>query len=478
MGQEIELKLELAPEARKALERQPWFGSADARSQRQSSTYYDTSDRRVRKHGYTLRIRSAGGRFIQTVKALESGAGLFARGEWEYQIEGPEPDLELLASTPLAQIEIHRLEPILKSEIERIACRVHDHHTELEIDVDEGSMSAAGRELPVCEIEIELLRGDPARAVALARRIARDVPMKLGVMSKAERGFALADGSLGKVTKAEPVPIRPGMTVAEGFATIVTACIRHFRRNEPLVIEKRTMSALHQARVAMRRLRSTLTLFRTVVADDEFMALRDELRWFTGKLGDARNLDVYLQGDLPRDEKRTLKAKRERVYDQVIETMESARFRRLMLDLIAWAYLGEWRTRGNACMPLEPFVNRRIDRLWAKIGRARHLPHMDDEERHQLRIQVKRLRYALEFVEPLHAHESERQKAFAKAVEDLQEALGHLNDMVVARSMVMADVWPIEPVQRSDEERGFLHEAEQAIGRLRKIGPYWRSQEA
>src|SRR5205085_9076229 len=128
---------------------------------------------------------------------------------------------------------------------------------------------------------------------------------------------------------------------------IVTACIRHFRRNEPLVIEKRSMNALHQARVAMRRLRSTLTLFRTVVADDEFMALRDELRWFTGKLGDARNLDVYLQRDLPKDEKRTLKAKRERVYDQVIETMESGRFRRLMLDLIAWAYLGEWRTRGQ-----------------------------------------------------------------------------------------------------------------------------------
>ena len=475
MGQEIELKLELSPDAKDELERQPWFGSAERRSQRQVSTYYDTPDRRLRGRGYTLRVRSVGDRFVQTVKSLDGGAGLFARGEWEYQIERPEPDVGRLSSTPLGHLEIDELEPVLESEIERTACRLHEHHSEIEVDVDDGRLTANGRELAVCEIEIELIRGEPQSAVALARRIAREVPVKLGVMSKAERGFALADGSLGKVAKAEPVPVRPGMSVAEGFEAIVAACVRHFRLNEPLVIETREMNALHQARVAMRRLRSALTLFRSAVTDPEFMRLRDELRWFTGKLGDARNLDVYLQGDLSKNERRRLKDRREAAYDDVAATLDSTRFRRLILDLVAWSAVGEWRKHANASKPLRPYVSRRIGRLWGRVSRAESLARMDEHERHRLRIQIKKLRYALEFVEALHAHESKRQKAFATAVEELQEALGHLNDAVVARSLVTADVWPIEPVRLSDPEHKLLDEAERAIGRLRKIGPYWRS---
>jgi len=125
-------------------------------------------------------------------------------------------------------------------------------------------------------------------------------------------------------------------------------------------------------------------------------------------------------------------------------------------------------------MPLEPYVSRRIDRLWAKIGTAGDLWAMDDEQRHVLRIQIKKLRYALEFVEALHAHERQRQKKFAKAVEELQEALGHVNDLVVARTLVMAEAWPIAPFEPSEHEQKFVREAEHWLERLRKIGPYWR----
>jgi inorganic triphosphatase YgiF len=335
-------------------------------------------------------------------------------------------------------------------------------------------LSAAGNELPVSEIEIELLAGTPASAIALARRIAAEVPVKLGVMSKAERGFALADGALSTATKAEPVPVNAGMTVAQGFATIVAACLRHFRLNEPLVIEHRSMDALHQCRVAMRRLRSALTLFRAAVADEEFERIREELRWFTGELGDARNLDVYLQRELGPDERAPLEDKREAAYDIVVAAMDSRRFRSLMLDLVAWSALGEWRRHANAARPLTPFANGRIDRLWAKISASSDLAAMDDDARHQLRISIKKLRYALEFVAALHAHERQRQKKFARAVEDLQEGLGHLNDCVVARSLTGLESWPIAPAPMGPDERSFLRESRHAFDRLRDVGPNWR----
>ena len=143
------------------------------------------------------------------------------------------------------------------------------------------------------------------------------------------------------------------------------------------------------------------------------------------------------------------------------------------LDLVAWAALGKWRDHASARLPLEPYVNRRIDRLWSRISGAGDMAAMDDDERHRLRIQIKKLRYALEFTEALHPPQDRRK--FAMAVEDLQEALGHLNDLVVARTLVAANAWPLEPFEPGNEERGFLREADHATDRLRKIGAYWRN---
>jgi triphosphatase len=473
MGHEVELKLEIAAGATDLVIQQPWFEGGRCSSQLQRSVYFDTSDGELRRRGYTLRVRSIGDRFVQTVKSLDSGAGLFSRGEWEYQVDGPEPEFERLAATPLADLDVLRLAPIIRSDVMRTACRLSQNGAEFELDVDQGIIFAGGHELPVSEVEIELLHGEADSAMALARRIADHVPVKLGVMSKPERGFALADGTLSKASKAGPVPVRAGMTVAEGFETIVTACIRHFRINEPVVIERRNMEALHQSRVAMRRLRSAISLFRPVIADGECGRIREELRWFTSQLGDARNLDVYLQRMLADQERETLQVRREAAYDLVIAAMESDRFRLLMLDLVAWAALGRWRDGEKAGGELAPFVRRRIDRLWHGICHANHLRTMDEQERHQLRIRAKKLRYGLEFVKALNADRREPRDEFAKQIEILQEELGLAHDIVSARSLVSTDEWPLVQHPASLEEVGHLRMAQRSLRKMRRIGRYW-----
>src|SRR5258707_5360671 len=130
----------------------------------------------------------------------------------------------------------------------------------------------------------------------------------------------------------------------------------------------------------MRGLRWALTLFGPSATDQEFEPIRDALRWFTGELGDARNLDVYLERERQEKEREALERKRERAYDAVITAMNSRRLRTLMLDLVAWGALGKWRDHASARMPLEPYVNRRIDRLWSRISGAGDLAAMDDEE--------------------------------------------------------------------------------------------------
>jgi inorganic triphosphatase YgiF len=474
MPSEVELKLEVDPGAAGMLLKEPWLCNGRCATLPQVSTYYDTPDGKVRRHGFTLRVRSVGNRFFQTVKTLGGNVGLFDRGEWEYEVNGAEIDRECLARTPLAQFEDAELAPVIRSKVNRSSCRIDSESSEFQLDYDEGEMTAGRRHLDVSEMELELIRGEAVAAFTLARRIAEEVPVKIGVMSKAERGFALADGRLGKAFKAEPVGVRPGMTIAEAFAAIVSACIRHFRLNEPLVIAERSPEALHQARVALRRLRAAFSLFRSALNDPGSMRLRDELRWFTRQLGDARNLDVFLQRDIEEADRQRLQHERELAYDRVIGALESKRFRLLMLDLVAWSAFGEWRSEATAGRPIEPYANHRIDRLWAKISHARRLTHMGEHQRHRLRIQAKKLRYALEFVAALHTGEQARQKKFAKAVEDLQETLGQLNDLTVARKLVALDSWLIELHEPDEAERALLHDAGRTIGHLRDTGAYWR----
>jgi inorganic triphosphatase YgiF len=342
----------------------------------------------------------------------------------------------------------------------------------MQIDLDHGSITADERTDEFAELEFELIDGPPASLVVAAGRLSDHVPVRLGVLTKAERGFMLASGTLGRVTKSAPVHVGPEMTVAEAFELIVHSCIKHYRLNEPLALHGNA-SALHQSRVAMRRLRSAFALFRPAIEDVEYQHLRHELRWFTAQLGDARNLDVYLERDLDHEERSRLIRKREKAYDDVADAMNSHKFRRLLIEIVGWIAVGAWRTGKLANRPLTSFVNRRLDRLWASIASDKDIASMDEETRHRVRIQSKKLRYAIEFVQGLYPHARIAEKRFASAIEDLQESLGKLNDIATARTIAVVpanDGWLIG----SFEERRQLLTAEHALREVMRVGRFWR----
>ena len=291
-----------------------------------------------------------------------------------------------------------------------------------------------------------------------------------------EAAFAINPDEGGKAAKAEPVPVRSGMSVAEAFETIVQSCVRHFRMNEPLVLRRRDPAALHQVRVAMRRLRAAFALFRPALADPQLEDLRHELRWFTSQLGEARNLDVLLQQrGLPRPLRKSLKKERDGAYDQVVEALGSKRLRLLLIDLLAWLELGRWHQNNKAMRPLPDLVARRLYKWWQKIAHHDELRSMRTEERHELRIEIKKLRYALEFVQPLHVRAEGKQKQFYKAVERIQESLGRLNDLATAQAISRhfgyKQVHPKEEAHRIEAK--CLAAAQTSLERLRNIGPYW-----
>ncbi|MBA3527016.1 MAG: CHAD domain-containing protein [Sphingomonas sp.] len=481
MAQEIELKFELASENVPLLTTLPILAPSTARAVPQLTIYYDSPKANVRRHGFSLRVRSADGSFVQTVKPLESSAALFAREEWECQVQSIEPDVGALADSPLRELargrRLKTLVPVIRSEVRRTSWLLNHNGSAISVDLDEGSMVADGASDSFTELELELLKGNQADLLETARAIAGGVPVRLGVLTKAERGFALADGSLGRVTKARPVAVAPAMSVADGLTVIVQACLTHFRRNESIVALRRQPEALHQTRVAMRRLRSAFSLFKPVAADDEYEVLRQELRWFTNLLGDARNLDVYLQrDDVPQEQSPELLRRREQAYDTIIASLDSERFLKLMFDLVAWLASGRWRSSKKAQKPLLPFAGKRLDRMWGRVAGVGELATMDDSERHGLRIEVKKLRYGVEFFRGLYPAAASTHKQFAQSVEELQEVLGELNDIVTAQLLAaQSDVFDelVVAVVEGDPTRELVARSEQCLARLREIGPYW-----
>lgn len=509
MPHEIELKLDFDPEAADGSAR------ADPRTvmppggatQRLSARYYDTKQGSLMRRGLALRVRRHGERRIQTLKA--PGFGLLDRSEWEAEVDGDRPDLDAIPDPDLRDdiAALGPLESVFATEVERTTWEVGRGRSRIEVALDEGEIQAGGETRPVQEIELELVQGEPADLFELAREIAATQPVKLGVQTKSERGYRLASGASDAAVKAEPVTIDADDTAADAFQKIALACIRHFRLNEPLIVARRSEDALHQGRVALRRLRSAFSLFRDVIASPESERLKAELRDLSQFLGEARNIDVYrrrLAGERagePGVEALLAEIDRSRTatYDRVVERLSSEQARVLMLELAAFAEAGpHLRDESLAearSQPAEKFAARVLERRWRKVKKVgKHLETLDPHARHQVRIEAKKLRYASEFFGSLveGRKAKRRYKSFLKALEALQERLGDLNDIATAEEVTRGLAVPLAPAspiaqesgpavedEESEDEREqervteLLAAAAEAHRALRQARPFW-----
>lgn len=487
MAQEVELKFDVDPGDGDAIRGAGIFAGTRPKARQQDSLYYDTPDGAVRRAGFSLRVRRSGQRYIQTIKRRSGrAAGLFVRQEWETEVPSFALDRGALDATPLkrwlAGTASDTLVPLVRTRLKRTAWQVRHERSWVEIVLDEGVITKGKARTPVRELELELIDGEPAALFALAGAIAAAVPLRLGVLSKAERGYALADGKLGRPAKAEPIRLKPPATEAEAFHAIAQACLRHFRLNEMVLLGARDPDALHQARVAIRRLRSALSLFRPALRGTDYQHLREELRWFAREFGDARNLDVLI-ARAKADEVlcAALQPLRAQAYDRAAATLRSERAQALMLRLSHWVELGDWRGRKHASRDLGGLATEQLERQWKRIARRGDgLAELDAKARHGLRIAVKKLRYAAEFMAPLYTAKplSARRDSFLGALKALQERLGDLNDAWTAESLAArlpAELRPtLARIHAPPDQRRALRAAEKAFRRAAAASGYWR----
>ncbi|MCA0357967.1 MAG: inorganic triphosphatase [Proteobacteria bacterium] len=449
MDREIELKFLIPPEAAEAI-----LGALDGEGavRQLDATYYDTADHALRRAGFGLRVRDGEGGRKQTLKSASAG-GVFSRGEWEEKIAGPAPDRDALARTPVGEMLAEAtLSPVFTTRVERVIRMVRNGETLIEVALDRGELSAGDRHAAVCELELELKSGEPQALFDLARTLARHAPLRLSLISKAERGYGLAAGNATPTPRRRPVALAPDATVGEALQAIGQAGLAQLCAALEALRERPAPEGVHRARVASRRLRAMLKIFKPLARDDAARALDGELAWLAGELDAARDLDVFIgevwegaaQGATfeGRDVfERGLNAARASAYLRMEAALESPRARDVLLEAAAWLEAGAWTTdsrladrRGESA---RAFAAEALAHRQRRIGKAaRRFDELDAHGRHKLRLKGKTLRYALEDLASLFPEHPRRVEHLLDAAKAVQDALGALNDRVVRQALV------------------------------------------
>jgi CHAD domain-containing protein len=477
---EVELKYEAGPEAvlppledlpRVARETGPDEETLEAE-------YYDTEDMRLLRAGVTLRRRRGG---PDAGWHLKLPAGPQTRREIRLPL-GPAdrtvPDE--LASLVRVYTRGEPLRPVARVATVRHRRTLLDDagRSLAEVVADEVSAQTLGESTTISrwrEVEVELTGGDRQLLRAADRRLRRGGLRPAGRTAKLERAFAdqmPADGQarpLGRhVTSADVI-----MAYVREQADTLKALDPMVRRDEP--------DSVHQMRVASRRLRSTLQSFGSILRAADTSHLRDELRWFSHVLGDARDAEVLaerlqagvrqvpaelLMGPVQARLREHFAPIEAQTRAAVLGALDSERYFALLdeLDrLLAAPPLGP--AAGHPAQDgLPAAVARTYRRTARRFRRAKRAP--DGQARnvalHSARRAAKRARYAAEAASPVYGRQARR---FATRMKKVQSALGTHQDAVIARDTIREIGVRAHLEGQNAFSFGLLHERETTAAR-------------
>ena len=162
---------------------------------------------------------------------------------------------------------IERLEPVFTTDFRRQTWAVPFGESLIELALDRGHVASGNRREPICEVELELLDGRIEDIFALTRNLQKHLHLHPAIASKAERGYKLFRDEAPQPFKAKAATLDESLTPVEAFRSIALGCLEHFQRNEQGLRDGGAAEFIHQARVALRRLRSAIKLFAPVLPE-------------------------------------------------------------------------------------------------------------------------------------------------------------------------------------------------------------------
>ena len=282
---------------------------------------------------------------------------------------------------------------------------------------------------------------------AIAREIVAALPAFAALDSAVDRAYRDNFHTQLEPVYAQPIDLDGAATQRDALVAIGGNLARHWLGNEASVRDAASVEAVHQMRVAQRRLKTAMRLFRHWQDDAWATQIAPGLKWLGDLLGDARDWDVFIDSTLPAlvaadtDAARwtatfdAANVQRLAMRARIQHGMHSSRYAQLTLAWLEWQgeLLHDDRRAAAgdvAAGSLNTHAGKRVRKAFRQLMATPKLTTLDDASRHQERIRAKRLRYTLEFIEPLTTKQTRSE--VVKTLSRMQGVLGDGNDAVVA----------------------------------------------
>ena len=319
-----------------------------------------------------------------------------------------------------------------RTEVKRLNVQMNHGDSHIEIALDQGWLIAAHQKVKISEIEFELKKGQISDLIACLQPWVKQYHLYLDVQSKAARGYALLNTQPQAATYAQSFSLNQTHSAELALKQMIASCLQHILPNASAIARGNYQAShVHQLRVGIRRLRSVLKSFADWTIHD-LTLWQQQLKSLFQHLGSTRDYDAIVSDVLPALQNAgapfdSLPQPKRKSHDL------SQHFREPSTSLL-WLDLLNFSQHASATDPSQDLTHlaaKQIANLQRKIsGQSDNFMQLSTEQKHQLRKQVKQLRYSLEFT---HSVLKPKQvKRYLKTLKPLQEVLGEFNDLCVA----------------------------------------------
>jgi triphosphatase len=367
------------------------FHCISSKNQFLHNVYFDTADRNLRKLDMGLRVRTIDDKSVQTIKtAGRVIGGLHQRPEYNEVIEGSRPELARFNSKiwpidcDIQQLEL-ALIPIFSTDFNRKTWLIEiAGDTLIEVAYDVGFVETNQGKIELCEVELELIKGDEKQLFTLGMKIAEIADVRLGNVSKAQRGYMLADNATFPIKKLSHSNIDDSFSIKQALLINLQHGLKQIQYHENCYIENETPEALQEFLQGIKFLHQNIILFKSELENFNKAPWINDLHWLARSFSwldeyftQARILEdkaFYLR-KLPKSRslETTIKKQKDQLpsHEDIITILTSSRYCQFVLTFTQWLIQLEKSTfTGDKSNNIKDFSINHLDNTWGQVSTA------------------------------------------------------------------------------------------------------------